>query len=648
MYRISKIALRNFKFFYGETVIDFERKNVLIYGENGSGKSSIYWAIYTFLQSVFKDIPEIKKYFEQKHHDNLINRFGFQENNSSIKLTLENEAGQSEEREISEGNITSTLDNFIKELTLASDFINHHTLSRIYAYYHKDEINLFDIFDYELMEFISFKNALIEDGAPADSAKVNAAVWWKYISVYIPKLKDVKLIESYLADFNDNFQTYLNTITESTNFYITDRFKEKYNILFTYRPASYPLPSEGHELENDLKVKPPEIVLTVKMLTDKIEEDLRIIDSPQSFLNEARLSTIGLALRLAIIDEKYVEAYPKILVLDDFLMSMDMSNREHILNIILENYLKDYQIVFLTHQRGLFEDARKYIESYHAELSRKSGEINRDLISNEWKKHWKIFEMYETENFNEIPIPMILPYETHLQKAYKYFKETIDYNACGNNLRISLEEFFRNFLPHRYFVSGDGNPIPATSMMLDALLVKAREYFNYVGFDINPIDKLDRYRVRSLNPTAHYNPQTDYFKKEIQEIFSILDSLKKNRSEPLLDKNAILKFEIATTEGAIFRYEANLLDDIILYQKNDGSPSFFVDGDERGYLMISCTQDALPSRALNHEIRKCTLQTLYDETIEFINGHNHSIALADMYTVFTNENGTALENLKKY
>lgn len=54
MYRIKEITLENFKFFYGKRKLDFERKHILLYGENGSGKSSIYWALYTFFQSVFK------------------------------------------------------------------------------------------------------------------------------------------------------------------------------------------------------------------------------------------------------------------------------------------------------------------------------------------------------------------------------------------------------------------------------------------------------------------------------------------------------------------------------------------------------------------------------------------------------------------
>ncbi|GMQ25715.1 hypothetical protein Aoki45_23970 [Algoriphagus sp. oki45] len=647
MHKISKITLNNFKFFYGQVEIPVERKNVLIYGENGSGKSSIYWSLYTFLQSVFKDNAEIRKYFEPKHPENLINRYSVEPSNSSIILELKEDDGTVEEKEISINQITTKTGGLVKELTLGSDFINHHTLSRIYAYYHKEEINLFNIFEHELLAYITFKNALIKQGETATNQ--NAEVWWEYIRDFIPKINDKAIIEKYLREFNESFDKYLKDITELTNTYITSRFKENFNILFEYRPTSYPLPAEGEELVLNQEVKKPEIIMTVKMLTDKIaEEQKKIIDSPQSFLNEAKLSTIALALRLAILDEKFVAAYPKVLILDDMLMSMDMSNREFILGILFENYLPDYQIFFLTHQKGLFEDARIYIENHYSEKARLAGEENREIQKIAWKDHWKLLEMYEAEDGNGIPIPHIVEYESSIQKAIKYFKHQVDYNACGNNLRVALEELFRNYLPHKYFVDGAGRPIAANSLMLDGLLVKAREYFTYVGFELYPIDKLDRYRVRSLNPTSHYNPKTDYFKRELEDIFSLIQKLKANRNEAALSKDEKIKFEIKTTSGKTYSYTAILLDDICLYQKFDGSPSFFITTDERGYIMIGCTIDSTTTQILNHPINRSTLQKLYDDTIAYINKAETAIVETDMYQVFTDVNGNPLNNLKKY
>lgn len=43
-WKINKISIENFKFFLEPFVLEPKGKHVLMYGENGSGKSSIYWA----------------------------------------------------------------------------------------------------------------------------------------------------------------------------------------------------------------------------------------------------------------------------------------------------------------------------------------------------------------------------------------------------------------------------------------------------------------------------------------------------------------------------------------------------------------------------------------------------------------------------
>ena len=651
MHRISKLTLKNFKFFYGKVPIDFDRKNILLYGENGSGKSSIYWALYTFLQSVFKtDDAEIRKYFEPKHEENLMNRFAADKAGSSIVMELEDENKASSKHEISNTTINTKSGKLILETTLGSDFIDHKILSSIYAYYHKEEIDLFNFFHHHLLSFINLREELIKPGAKKGSK--NAETWWDYISPGLtprPKMLEPKYRDflAVINKFNIEFDYYLKQIEQTTNELLKNRFEEKFKIIFKYKNASYNEFKEGSK-GRSWKIKAPQIIMSVELITDLIDDpNKKTVNSPQSFLNEAKLSALALAMRLAILDEKFVEEYPKILVLDDMLMSMDMSNREFVLNIILENYLEDYQILFFTHQRGLFEDARKFIEVYHAEQARKGGETNEEVIKKAWEKEWKIFEMYEGEDDTKIPVPQIQPYESSLQRAFKYFKNQIDYNACGNNLRIALEEFFRDFLPHRYFVNGEGNPAHATSLMLDPLLVKAREYFNYVGFDTTPIDKLDRYRVRSLNPSSHFNPRTEYFKKELQDIFSILEGLKKNKNEPLLKKDQKIKFEIKTQSGKSFIYTAVLLDSICLYQKSGGTASFFKDTDERAYAMISCIEDG-KTTSLSHEINRCTLQRLYTDTIAHINKKEVAIIESNILKVFTDEAGAGLEQLKQY
>ena len=51
--RLQRIEIRNFKAFR-ELVFDVEGRHLLVFGLNGSGKSSLYWALHTFLQSARK------------------------------------------------------------------------------------------------------------------------------------------------------------------------------------------------------------------------------------------------------------------------------------------------------------------------------------------------------------------------------------------------------------------------------------------------------------------------------------------------------------------------------------------------------------------------------------------------------------------
>ena len=44
MKKIKDITLENFKFFKGAETLEFNSKNVLIYGENGSGKVSVIFS----------------------------------------------------------------------------------------------------------------------------------------------------------------------------------------------------------------------------------------------------------------------------------------------------------------------------------------------------------------------------------------------------------------------------------------------------------------------------------------------------------------------------------------------------------------------------------------------------------------------------
>src|ERR1039457_6208300 len=71
--RLHHIAITNFKAFR-EFSLNLEGRHLLVYGANGAGKSSLYWALYTFLQSAGKKpFGSIGKYFDPANPQHLLN-----------------------------------------------------------------------------------------------------------------------------------------------------------------------------------------------------------------------------------------------------------------------------------------------------------------------------------------------------------------------------------------------------------------------------------------------------------------------------------------------------------------------------------------------------------------------------------------------
>lgn len=63
--KIDRIKLSNYKFFYGDFELKFDGKNVLIYGENGSGKSSVYRAMELLAKTNFTNIAKDRNIFAE-------------------------------------------------------------------------------------------------------------------------------------------------------------------------------------------------------------------------------------------------------------------------------------------------------------------------------------------------------------------------------------------------------------------------------------------------------------------------------------------------------------------------------------------------------------------------------------------------------
>jgi energy-coupling factor transporter ATP-binding protein EcfA2 len=150
------------------------------------------------------------------------------------------------------------------------------------------------------------------------------------------------------------------------------------------------------------------------------------IDRPQHYLNEARQSAIGLALylgaRLACAPQ--TTAHLKLLVLDDVLVGLDHTNRLPVLNVLVDLFA-EWQVVLLTHDRGWFDLARQRLSS----------------------SDWICYEVYEGDPTATAPMPVVRKTQNRpalalLQKARDLLTQGY-VEAAANYVRQAFETGIR-------------------------------------------------------------------------------------------------------------------------------------------------------------------------------------------------------------
>ena len=135
--RITEIEIKNFKAFYGTYRIDLRKsgKNLLVYGENGSGKSSLYFALKMFLES--GDDPSHR--FENDQNI-------FIADAGHIKLCLRADRRSNQMTYEWSESVRETDDELIIEASKAKGFFDYKSLLETHFVHHESNtVNVFDL-----------------------------------------------------------------------------------------------------------------------------------------------------------------------------------------------------------------------------------------------------------------------------------------------------------------------------------------------------------------------------------------------------------------------------------------------------------------------------------------------------------------------
>lgn len=441
MKRIKEIKIKNFKAFQQEQSFLLNGKNLLVYGNNGSGKSSLFWALYTFLQSSTKTNEDVQKYFlnylesDKSTHQTLKNIFMEEAENAYIQITsIDTESSIESIYTVSHDTINTNTnsDTIIQELNLASDFINYKLLHNFYREPHKQEINLWSVFERDIFPFLT-------DGTQNWLEDII-----KTLTLDIPRTSDGKSAtrgrkKRYIDDLdtlNIKIQTLLTEIQDSANTFIKDHFFQGKDVIrvelnfekkFNFDLVKSKIWQENRQSyrQEQLQIK-----LSVKVHEASPTPHWKSLERVQSFLNEAQLTRIAIGIRIGALRTRPLgSAKFKILVLDDMLISLDFSNRMDIVRIILntdndpnlENIFGGFQKIILTHDLGFYELIKRHTSPHD----------------------WEYLKFHSSENINESP--NVKRDRDRLEKAEIFLLDG-EYDACGNELRKETEALLDKYL----------------------------------------------------------------------------------------------------------------------------------------------------------------------------------------------------------
>lgn len=534
--RITNIEVQNFKAFKEPQPFSIEGKNILVFGNNGSGKSSFYYALHAFIQSSIKSDEQRKKYFLYDGNESLLNIHAAKNYPSYIRITTDNGNVYEFSPNLTDGKIANT-DNVIKLANESCDFMNYRLLNAFSNFRNSQDADLFPVFQNEFFPYWTYNSqsyqewyeGLLKEIIDIRTQYLGLDVGgkqkiWRESGAYGKYLKK-------LQTFNDEFKTKYLTYIESINDLMRDIFLKGDGIKLLFDEYSYsPLNVAGKDRHNDAwRLSLPKLIM-------RITKGGKPIPKPHVFLNEARITGIALSIRFAVFDQKYkgesekAEDF-KLLVIDDLLLSLDMSKRMEVINYITSNQdFKKYQKFILTHDKGFYNVLRN------------------NLIETD---DWRCFEFYENNNPTEYKNPIVIASLDALKKAEELLTGKPDavppispkYDECALYLRIKTEELIRLYYDpsleniSRYHI---------LEKLANSLKGVEKEYYNKQINNFTSLFKDDNLKVDNINKLRNDPYINDKLSREEILAINILkfkvlnclevfcdykDQIKKNRNE---------------------------------------------------------------------------------------------------------------------
>lgn len=541
MKRIRKIEIENSRAYYDRLVFILEKgENLLLYGENGSGKSSLFKSINDFIQSFYSQVNYTRNRYKTAKADGgvLLSIGDYDQMNQQFSNVVDYRFGSG----VDNTQVENT--GFMKALAVTRGFLNYRDLLMMYLQYKEEDPNLFGFFVEHLLGY----------HVPVIQGKNYAlATQWKIIrnELFNPLTRKTLIHKQgllHLQDFEMVLRSVLDNLFVDVNKFLRQYFnKLNLDIGYDLQPMllTYARRKKDWRLNQDLRLK---ILLGNAQISGYTEE-----------LNEARLSAIAICLYLAALKVNPGKEL-HLMFLDDIFIGIDSSNRWPILEI-LEHEFSDFQIIIATYDRSWYCLARNYLMKHR---------------KNMWK-FVNLFSLPKKVDGQTFFVPVLTTGLTAYDKAKEYLhgQRSVDLPAA-NYFRKSLEGLIsEKNLPKELFLNDDFSLIPGYK--LTKRVSALADLFLKIGEDATNIMTVESYLHPLIHPLSHYEEEAQVYRGELMTIedainglYSQIDNLPK-KTRLLMGRGNKLEIRYGITDGSYTsKYQLLLEDNMWLYKDEAG------------------------------------------------------------------------------
>lgn len=475
-------------------------KNLLLYGENGSGKSSLGKALRDFLD--FRPTAIGFDAFKYRHTDP-------PRDDREIKLVFDNPAEDPliwTPKDRNKGHPHFT------DMARSRGWLDYRVVWRASEVRWGDSVEIF--------------KPLVEEIVPGclrgTGTQTFGQAWAKIeaTAAHNPtrnayERHAVESLVTAINGFNTSLEGFLGKLQDQANAFLRE-FDPWTGIEIKWaNGANY------NSSSRTLKFSLGRIHLRMK------DRDGVPLKNPSEFLNEARLTAVGLCLYLAGMSQSIPpkradgKTYPRLLVLDDVLLSLDMANRLPLLKLLQTEGFKGWQILLLTHDRAWYEIAKQQLDgwAHHELFTQRVGDYDQPLLREDQDHLMQAIDFLHDGHVKAAAVHVRTKFELVLKWACHELGLAVKYNPDPR--KVPASDFWEAVNGAKF------SNIPPVQRRMDD---NGKEHWWQPKPDEKPVVPVDlKIRITHalswvLNPLSH-SQSVDRYRTEIEAVIFAVNEL---------------------------------------------------------------------------------------------------------------------------